>query len=73
MSGVDYGIPCSHVEWCENAYQPGKYFGVSQMALKVMKVRCDRTSSSGGIEGSCLMKMTTKNQGQVSKDHESSK
>ena len=39
----------------------------------VMKVRCDGTSSSGGIEGSCMMKTTTKNQGQVSKDHESSR
>ena len=28
-----------------------KYFGVSQMAQKVMKVRCDRTSSSGGVKG----------------------
>ena len=33
------------------------------MALQEMKVRCDGTSSSGGIKGSCLMKMTTKNQG----------
>ena len=45
-------IPGSHVKWCVDACQPVKYFGVSQMALKVMKVRCDRTSSSGGIEGS---------------------
>ena len=66
-------IPGSHVKWCVDACQPVKYFGVSQMALKVMKVRCDRTSSSGGLEGSCMMKMTTKNQGQVSKDHESSR
>ncbi len=61
----------SHVKWCVDACQPAKYFGVSQMALNVMEVQCDRTSSSGGIEGSCMMKMTTKNQGQVSKDHES--
>lgn len=44
-------IPGSHVKWCVDACQPVKYFGVKQMVLKVMKVRCDRTSSSGGIKG----------------------
>ena len=63
----------SRVKWCVNACQPVKYFGVSQMALKVMKVRCNGTSSCGGIKGSCMMKMTNKNQGPVSKDHESSR
>ena len=65
--------PGSHVKWCVDAYKPAKYFGVSQMVLQGMKVRCDGTSSSGDIEGSCMMKMTTKNQGQVLKDHQSSK
>ena len=60
-------------KWCVDACQPVDYFGVGQMALKVMKVLCDGTSSGGGIEGSCMMKMTTKNQGQVSKDHEISR
>ena len=45
-------IPGFHVMWCGDAYQPVKYFGVSKMALKVMKVWCDRTSNSVGIKGS---------------------
>ena len=60
LCGAGDGIPGSHVKWCVDAYQPAKYFRVSQMALQEMKVQCDGTSSSGGIKGSCMMKMTTK-------------
>ena len=41
--GVRNSILCSHVEWCENANQPGKYFGVLPISLKVTKVHCEKT------------------------------